>query len=361
MVGLGLWVAGILAGIVLNILFQLAEVFLSKNPGRMVESVLTGALFAFLPVGIYLFLPAIIDRYDPEPWWCLAMAFLWGAIAATGFAGAINTGVDILVTSTMGKNAAAFVTPIFCAPFVEEFWKGLAVAGTFYFLRREFDGVVDGIIYATFCALGFAAVENISYYARADVQNLLGPTFFLRGMLAPWGHPLYTSMTGIGFGIARESSRTWVRYLAPVGGYFAGVMLHAIWNGTATMLGKGFLLLLPLWLLFVVGFLVIIIVLVMRKGRTIREFLRDEVLLGNLSPEELELICSPVGRLKCTFSWRGAQGRQFIGAGARLALSKWHTARAMKGRKLTISADFIVPMRMELKRLRGELMGRMPR
>jgi hypothetical protein len=109
------------------------------------------------------------------------------------------------------------------------------------------------------------------------------------------------------------------------------------------------------------GFFGIVVALVIRKGRTIRTYLKDEVLLGNLSQEEVDLITSPVGRLKCTFSWRGSTGREFIGAGARLALSKWHTARAMKGRKMTISADFIVPMRQELKRLRGELMAKMPR
>ena len=66
--------------------------------------------------------------------------------------------------------------------------------------------VRDGIIYATFCALGFAAVENISYYARSEAHNALAATFFVRGILAPWGHPLYTSMTGIGFGLSREST-----------------------------------------------------------------------------------------------------------------------------------------------------------
>ena len=44
--------------------------------------------------------------------------------------------------------------------------------GAFYFLRKEFDGVVDGIIYATFCALGFAAVENISYYLKPRDSTL---------------------------------------------------------------------------------------------------------------------------------------------------------------------------------------------
>src|SRR5262249_7629094 len=147
----------------------------------------------------------------------------------------------------------------------------------------------------------------------------------------------------------------------PIGGYFLGVTLHAIWNFVPTVFPEAFWYMIPLWLLFVGAFFIILVALVIRKGKTIRNHLRDEVLLGNLSQEEVDLICAPVGRLKCTFSWRGKTGREFIGAGARLALSKWHTARAMKGQKRTISADFIIPLRQELKRLRGELLARMPR
>ena len=97
-------------------------------------------------------------------------------------------------------------------------------------------------------------------------------TFFLRGVLAPWGHPLYTSMTGIGFGISRESTSTTIRWLAPLGGYFVGVTLHAIWNFAPTVLGTAFLLLLPVWFIFVFGFFGIIVALVIRKGRTIRKY-----------------------------------------------------------------------------------------
>ncbi|APR75788.1 putative membrane protein [Minicystis rosea] len=359
--GLVVWLLGMAIGVVLNILFQFLEIFGAKNPGRMFEAVMTGAVFAFIPLCFYLLVPTILDRYDPEPWWCLAMAFLWGAIVATGFSGFINTVVYEVAANVAGKSAGRFVSAVISAPLCEEFFKGLAVFGTFYFLRREFDGVVDGIIYATFAALGFAAVENISYYARAEMNHQLGATFFVRGILAPWGHPLYTAMTGIGFGIARETTKTSLRIFAPIGGYFVGVTLHAIWNFVPTVMGEAFWYLIPLWLMFVLAFLAIVIALVVRKGRTIRQYLRDEVLLGNLSQEEVDLICSPIGSLKCTFSWRGATGRKFIRAGARLALSKWHTARAMKGQKRTISADFIVPMRQELKRLRGELLARMPR
>jgi RsiW-degrading membrane proteinase PrsW (M82 family) len=359
--GLALWIVAILVGILLNVVFQLMEIVGSRSPGDMAGAILQGAVFAFIPLCVYLAVPAVLDRYDPEPWWCLAMAFLWGAVVATGFSGFINTGVHVAVASVAGKGAGEFVATVISAPLCEELFKGLAIFGAFFFLRREFDGVVDGIIYATFCALGFAAVENISYYARAEMHGQVMTTFFVRGILAPWGHPLYTSMTGIGFGISRESTNTAVRWLAPLGGYAVGVTLHAIWNFVPTVLGKAFWYLIPLWLIFVMAFFGIVVALVIRKGRTIRQYLKDEVLLGNLSQEEVNLITSPVGRLTCTFSWRGATGRKFIAAGARLALSKWHTARAMKGHKRTMSADFIVPLRQELQRLRGELMAQMPR
>src|SRR5262249_58148727 len=120
------------------------------------------------------------------------------------------------------------------------------------------------------------------------------------------GTRAYPSMTGIGFGISRESTNTTVRWLAPIGGYFVGVTMHAIWNFVPTVMKDAFWYLIPLWLLFVLAFMGIVVALVIRKGRTIRGYLRDEVLLGNLSQEEVDLICSPVGRIKCTFSWRGA-------------------------------------------------------
>jgi RsiW-degrading membrane proteinase PrsW (M82 family) len=351
-------------GIGLNIVFTVTEIVFSKKPDDAAYATGIGALLAFPPLLVYLFVPAIIDRFDPEPWWCLAMAFLWGALVATGFAGMINTGVLMVVSDAIGKQAGDVVTAVVCAPLTEEFWKGLCVLGFFYFLRREFDGVVDGIIYATFCALGFAAVENVSYYARAAAQGdqVLAGTFVLRGVLAPWGHPLYTSMTGIGFGIARESTNSAVRWLAPIGFYFIGVSMHATWNLIPTVFGgQVFAASLVLWMLFVLGFFLMIIVLVMRKGRVIRDNLKDEVLLGNLTQEDVNLICSPVGRLRCTFSWRGAPGRSFIRSAARLALSKWHTARAMKGQKRTISADFIAPLREQTKECKQQMMARAPR
>jgi RsiW-degrading membrane proteinase PrsW (M82 family) len=358
-VGGVLWGLCMLGGAAALVFFFLVLPLGSPDPAAEYTAMGIGALCAIPPLAIYLWIPRLIDRFDPEPWWALALVFGWGAVAACGVAATVNTGVEFVADAVGGKDFAQIAGACISAPIVEEGMKGLAVFGVFYFLRREFDGVVDGVIYATFAALGFAATENIIYYSNAvkadTAGNTLAATFLLRGVLAPWGHPLYTSMTGIGFGIARETSKTWLRWLAPVAGYCAAMALHCVWNTASTISGFLFILMLPLWLLFVLAFIGIFIWLVVRKGRIIRMHLQDEVLLGNLTREELELVCSPFGALRAGVGWGGAAGRRFVRAAARLGLCKWHAGRAMKGKHRTVSVDWIFPLRQELFELRNAM------
>lgn len=367
-VGLVLWFLGQGSGLVLLVLLFGLLPLLEANPFQAFFGMAVGATLAFPAMAVYLTFPRLLDRYDPEPVYALTLCLLWGAIAACGYSALINSvigeGAGMIATAVAGPAAGAeaanVVGAVISAPLVEELFKGLAVLGVFYFLRNEFDGVVDGIIYATFTAIGFAATENVIYYARALAEDpaALAFTFVLRGVIAPWGHPLYTSMTGIGFGIARESHRTWVKLLAPVAGYGGAVFLHALWNGSATaadaMGAPGlFLLMLPLWLIFVLAFVIMVMVLVVRRGRIIREHLLDEVALGHLTQRELDLVCSAFGGLVAWFR-KGARGTEFVRAVARLGLSKWHTARAVRGQNKTFSMDFILPLRARIRDLRQQ-------
>jgi RsiW-degrading membrane proteinase PrsW (M82 family) len=361
-VGIVLYLLGVGVGGLLLVLMLFFPALLSRNPDVELTALFVGALFALPMLFVYLWVPWIVDRYDPEPLWALLMALVWGGLAACGFSALVNTIVDAIASQAMGKDVGEAISACISAPIVEEGTKGMAVFFMYYFMRREFDGVVDGVIYATFAALGFAAVENILYYGNAVKAELLTHkeglfmgTFVVRGILAPWGHPLYTSMTGLGFGVARETTKGWLKWCAPVGGYCFAMFLHSTWNTAATVSGNLVALMLPLWLLFVLGFIGLVIYLVSRKGRIIRDHLKDEVLMGNLTPWELSLITSPVGRIKATFSYGGSAGRRFVDAAARLALSKWHTGRATQGRKLTVSADMIFPLRQELSKLRGKI------
>lgn len=360
-----LYTLGMLAGgTLLLVTFFLPAVF-GDDPGKELGGMFLGALLAMPALFIYVWLPWIVDRFDPEPVWTLAGALGWGAIAACGFSAVINSAIGSFGASIGGAEVGNFLSACVSAPIFEELFKGLGVFGIAYFLKREFDGVVDGIIYAAFVALGFAGVENVIYYARAAMQDMGGPheasalagTFVMRGLMTPWIHPLFTAMTGLGFGLSRETTKGWVRWLAPLGGYAFAVFLHSTWNTAATVSGMLVLVMLPLWLLFVTGFGVMVLLLVRRKGRIITEHLKDEVLTGHLTPAELDFVTSVFSWWKATFTWGGAPARRFVEVAARLALSKWHSRRAAQGHSQTISGAFVAPLRKELKQRRDE-MGR---
>jgi pSer/pThr/pTyr-binding forkhead associated (FHA) protein len=61
-----------------------------------------GALVAFTPAILYL-LPLIwLDRYDPEPFWLLSLAYAWGALVAVLVSFVLNTVFGISVAVTVG-------------------------------------------------------------------------------------------------------------------------------------------------------------------------------------------------------------------------------------------------------------------
>jgi RsiW-degrading membrane proteinase PrsW (M82 family) len=357
-VGLGLWTVGqLVGGLLFLLLFGVLPLF-ERNPSGAFFAMAVGAVLAFPAMTMYLTFPRLLDRYDPEPWYALLLCLSWGALAACGFSAFINSVGGELVGAMLGAEWGNAFGTVVSAPLVEEFWKGIMVVGVAYFLRNEFDGVVDGIIYATFVAIGFAATENVIYYGNAFREDSLGFTLLIRGVIAPWGHPLYTSMTGLALGLAREQTSTAAKVILPFLGYAGAVFLHALWNGSALVsdwygASYVFLLLLPLWLVFVVAFVIMVLVLVVRRGRLIRQHLTDEVALGHLTQAELDLVTSAFGGFVALFR-KGFKGQEFVRAVARLGLSKWHTARAMKGSKATVSMDFILPLRAKIRQLRNE-------
>lgn len=359
-IGLIVYCLFMMVGFLFNVLVWLGTGLGAKRSGAFLDLLLV-TVVAVVPLAVYLAVPYLVDRYDPEPWYCLLMALGWGAFVATSAAGIMNDLFAHVVGSALGPAAGRVLTVVISAPFSEELWKGLLVLGFFVFLRREFDGVVDGVIYAAFCALGFAAVENIQYYFQASQKGSLGGLFWVRGVVAPWGHPLYTSMTGVGLGIARETKNPAFKILAPLGGLAAAMLLHAAWNFFCVLGEAALYSSLVFWFGFLACFAGVLLVLVRRKRDIIRTYLRDEVALGTLTAEEVELVTSAFGRGKAKRSWRGEKGEALVRAAARLALKKWHTVRALEGKTRTISAEFIGPLRAEIIALRAELEPLRPR
>jgi RsiW-degrading membrane proteinase PrsW (M82 family) len=204
---------------------------------------LVGIVAALVPVASIVAALLWIDRWEPEPARMLWLAFGWGASVAAITALLVNNTAAAVGDKLLGHGGGDKVSAIVSAPLFEEALKGVFVLGIMYFLRDEFDGVIDGVVYAGFVAAGFAFTENIYYFGRAFAEHGFGEpgtggfvtAFILRGVLSPFTHPLFTAMIGIGIGLAVRASNRYLRILAPIAGYVLAVLLHALWNASATL------------------------------------------------------------------------------------------------------------------------------
>lgn len=273
--------------------------------------VIVGAVCALLPVGPVLLAFAWIDRWEPEPPRLLLTAFLWGAGLAALVALVINSSAVIAAELLLGQGQGDVVGAVISAPLVEEFVKGAFLVGLLLLRRREFDGIVDGIVYAGFVGAGFAFTENIIYFGRAFTEAGATPTagivatFILRGLLSPFAHPLFTSMTGIGVGIAATTRSRAVGVLSVLFGYVLAVILHALWN-SATQLGPGFF---GVYILIMLPMFLAILGLVLWQRRRERDILANQMpgfaAAGWIAESEVPLLGSMAGRRR----WRSAVRR----------------------------------------------------
>jgi RsiW-degrading membrane proteinase PrsW (M82 family) len=253
----------------------------------------TGVVLAAIPVlpvvTVYLWL----DRYEAEPVSLLVFAFSWGAAVATFGALVINTASTEVIRASGGDpTSASFLV----APFVEETFKGLAVLLVLVLRRREFDGVVDGLVYAGMAGIGFAFVENILYLGRtlqeAGAEGTL-IVFTIRCVVSPFAHPLFTAAIGVGLGICARTKNVLLRLLAPVFGYAVAVALHSAWNLSASTGLEGFvtayvLIQMPIF----IGFILLAVFARRREGRLISRHLAVYASTGWLATGEVGMLAS---------------------------------------------------------------------
>ncbi|MGE3288309.1 MAG: PrsW family intramembrane metalloprotease, partial [Pseudonocardia sp.] len=279
-------------------------------------AVIVGIVCALVPVGPVVATFLWVDRWEPEPPRLLLFAFLWGAGFAALSSLIINSTASVLADAVLGAGSGDVVGAVVVAPIVEEAMKGAFLVGLLLFRRREFDGITDGIVYAGLVAAGFAFTENILYLgsAFAEQQMMAGAsgtvlgTLFLRGVLSPFAHPLFTAMTGIAAGIAASRRSVSARIGIVLVGYAGAVLLHALWNGSATFLGGGGFF--GVYLVIMVPLFVSLAGLVLwqrgREQRTVAEQLPGFAQAGWIAASEVPLLSSLAGRS----GWRKAVQRR---------------------------------------------------
>jgi protease PrsW len=252
---------------------------------------LLGAFFfGFVPMFLFAAFVNWLDRYEKEPKVLLGAAFFWGVVIAGGGAFILNTAFGIGVyTITGSADAADFGTTSIAAPIIEEALKGLAVLVVFFLFRKEFDSILDGIVYAAITAMGFAAIENVLYIYRNGYQDGGWTGFWtlvvIRVILVGWMHPFFTAFTGIGLAIARMSRNTLVKIIAVPAGYLVAVTTHAFHNTFSGLIG-GFQGFIAGTLIDYIGYglmIIFIIWVIVHERNILKRHLREEVEKGYMS------------------------------------------------------------------------------
>ncbi|WP_394847976.1 PrsW family intramembrane metalloprotease [Pendulispora brunnea] len=275
----------------------------------MFVGIVLGLVFVTPLVILYALLVRWCDRFEPEPWWLLIAAFVWGALFAT-LGGGFSSHIGEMIASNLTGAAEddpgiqAFGATVL-APVFEEGFKGIGVAlvaGISAMGLREFDGPLDGAIYGGIIGLGFTLTEDILYvanqFSEAGVAGFV-VLFILRTVLLGLSHCTFTACTGLGFGIAAESRNWFVKIAAPIGGYIMAVAMHAFHNGLPTFFGEeGAVIMILITWVIVLFFFVLLAVLVVRDRTIVIRELAGEV-GGLIHPRELALVSTYV-----TIGWQ---------------------------------------------------------
>jgi len=254
---------------------------------------LASFFFGFVPMFLFAAFVNWLDRYEKEPKLLLGAAFTWGVVIAGGGAFILNTAFGIGIYALTGSEGAAeFGTTSIVAPIIEEGLKGLAVLVVFFLFRKEFDSILDGVVYGSITAMGFAAIENVLYIYRNGFQEGGWEGFWtlvvIRVLLVGWMHPFFTAFTGIGLAIARMSRSTLVKIIAAPAGYSVAVLTHAFHNTFSSVIGGAggfFMGILADYIgyAFMVGFIIWMIV---HERNILKKNLRDEVSNGSISQRQ---------------------------------------------------------------------------
>jgi RsiW-degrading membrane proteinase PrsW (M82 family) len=332
-----IWIIGVLV-IFLVALIGYFLVFLGPTAS------LIGMVLALFPLAAVFFAVWLIDRWEPEPRGLIVLAVAWGAIASV----AIALLVDLAITFVFrpaDSEANEILSAVVQAPVVEELAKGLGVLLIFLVARRSFDGPVDGVVYGALVGAGFAFTENIQYFAISFIDGGVTQTtvtFFMRGILSPFAHVMFTSVTGFALGLAARRGASGGAALGPwCVGLLGAMALHALWNGSA-VLGDFFVLYLTLQVPLFVGFILGIVALRREEARLTRKRLGDYAAAGWFTPQEVDMLATPVGR-RAALAWaRTLRGdrtpimKGFISDATALAMTR---QRALTGRDARAAHD----------------------
>ncbi len=176
----------------------------------------TLAFISFIVGFAYLLFIRHYDKYEKEPLGKLILFSFFGGI------------VSILVTFFFYlfiHPKERFLDAIFLVGTTEEIAKLLSFLFIFRLIKKDFDEIVDGIIYMAALALGFSVIENLFYAMEAQYPYKL---LALRFVTATIGHISFSIYMGIALYIHKKIHKNYLGILLSI---LLSILAHGIYDG----------------------------------------------------------------------------------------------------------------------------------
>jgi len=172
------------------------------------------------PVIIILFYIYLRDKYDKEPLWLLVKLMAAGMLVVIPVA--LVEKILVGLMPPLGRVGSAAYHAFVVAGMSEEGLK-FVVLYLLVWNHPRFNEKFDGIVYAVFVALGFAAIENVMYVIQSGYQTAL-----VRALTAVPAHALFGVTMGYYLGIAHMYEELRSSYLQRA--VVLPIILHGIYD-----------------------------------------------------------------------------------------------------------------------------------
>lgn len=301
------------------------------------------AVVLLAPTVLYIIIVWLADKNEKEPLADILVAVAGGAVAAPLLVALVEQAVGIPDSIYPPKlSHLPFGDPNLAGALVEELAKGLVILALFIALPREFDNVMDGIVYGAVVGAGFALAENGAYlWELARVQEIVRLSLgsFWALFIGGLSQCVFSAIFGASLGLVRERSTAPVRlaWVPPLGIALA-VLYHMAYLRVGRVAAEhpalAALTLLADW----AGLLFLAAVVAWawhHEASIIHTMLADEVEGGAVTASELALLGTTgartanevhalaVGGLRAYWLTRSLHQAQ-----VELAFRKWHLANS---------------------------------
>lgn len=130
--------------------------------------------------------------------------------------------------------------PMVVVGLIEESAKLVVPLVILIFVRRLRKVPAAGVVIGVASGMGFATLETMGYGFSALLQSRsiadLDQTLLLRGLLSPAGHVAWTGITTAALWRIPTASRRGRAVLLLLGAFVGSVVLHALWDGTSSVI-----------------------------------------------------------------------------------------------------------------------------